>query len=489
MSFSASDIVEIIAQQFWRMVLVGALCAGAIGWLMWSSTPLYEARTLLLYKLGSEYLYFPSDGETTPGVRAPDPGDLSQIIGAEMQIVVNRELRRRLIAEIGVLRVFPGFPPEAADSEEWLDTGAEMLRGMVTVGLVPNTQMVDIRMRHGDPVIAAELANGLVDLYLKSRLEIFTQRDSEYFRGRLGLAKEQARIVENRIRALLGDVDPLLFETEQEILISRQSTLQREIADIESALVGAQATKASLERELAGMPETIVEYREIQRNPVIVAAENRVVVLEAERSAIIATLGRTHPSVRTLEREIEALRLAAQDKEAQVEVGSRIISNPMWLRARTQFEETLTRLRELEARREHLTAELQTNSAALAAKAAIASELAALEAAAERQREQVSHFDLRLSDSLAEETQGGTPLGSVRILERAQPVLAPVGPPRSVKMILAVIVGGFIGVAAGALAYFSRMTVLSTHMLEQRLGAPALAELGVVRPRRRSAAH
>ncbi|NCO88250.1 MAG: hypothetical protein GW886_16675, partial [Rhodobacterales bacterium] len=176
-----SDFAEIVARQFWRMVIIGGLCAAAAAYALLSMTPSFEARTLLLYKLGREYLFVPDIGEVGPGVRAPDPGDLQQIIGAEMQIIANRELRRRFIDEFGAARIFPDFV-EGPDAEE---AAIEALSGMVSVGLIPNTLMVDVRVRHPDPAVAADMANALVALYFKRRNAVFAGRDAEYYRSRL----------------------------------------------------------------------------------------------------------------------------------------------------------------------------------------------------------------------------------------------------------------------------------------------------------------
>jgi uncharacterized protein involved in exopolysaccharide biosynthesis len=477
MSLSLADVAEIVGKQFWRMVLIGGLCAGAAGWALLSTPPTYEARTLLLYKLGREYLYVPDAGEVTQGIRAPDPGDLMQIIGAEMQIVVNRELRRRFLEEYGVDRVFPGVFPDAATNPASLDAAIEWLRGIVTVGLVPNTLMVEVRVRHGDPLIAAEMANRLVELYLERRVQVFVQRDSEYFRERLDAARLEADKVDASVRELLGGQEPLVFETERDIRVARQATLETQIAEVEASIAGLSTRRAALERDVAALAPTVVDQRSLERNPVVLAAETRIVTLEAERNAAAASLGAAHPSVAALAREIEGLREIIASTPAEIETGGRIAVNPARSRAETNLADTIVSLRELEARRAHLVAERNENAAALVRAAEIIPELSALQRVAEAQREQVAGFDTSLRDSLAEEAQGRSPLGSVRILERADAPITPVGAPKSVRLIIALLVGAVMGLAAGVLSYLARPTVLTARMMEQRLGAPALAEI------------
>lgn len=488
MSLSISDIAEIIGRHFWRMVLLGGLCAGAAGWALLSATPTYEARTLLLYKLGREYIYVPEVGETSSGVRSPDPGDLMQLVGAEMQIFVNSDLRRRFLETFGIERVFPDLDTSASTDEKTLNGAVQDLSRIVTVGLIPNTVLAEVRVRHGDPEIAAEMANALVDLYLTRRAEVFNQRDSSYFRKRLAAARRGAEDIEFKRRDLMGGLDPLVFETEREIHIARQSLLETQIAEAEAAIAGLSSRRAALDYAVETLPPTVVEYRNVERNPIVSNAQSRVLILTPERDAAVASLGPAHPNVRAIDREIEGLRQVAASQPAEVEVGGRIALNEARIRAEVEQTNVAAALREMEARRDHLIAEREANAAELAQAAAVYSELSALKQAAEIQLSQVAKFEARLSDSTADEASGGDSLGSVRILERAAPPAIPIDPPKSVRLIVAVLFGGIVGLAAAALSYLSRPTVLTPRMLEQSLGAPTLAEIDWRRPRRGASA-
>jgi len=474
---SLSDFAEIVARQFWRMVIIGGLCAAAAAYALLSMTPSFEARTLLLYKLGREYLFVPDIGEVGPGVRAPDPGDLQQIIGAEMQIIANRELRRRFIDEFGAARIFPDFV-EGPDAEE---AAIEALSGMVSVGLIPNTLMVDVRVRHPDPAVAADMANALVALYFKRRNAVFAGRDAEYYRSRLLSAQAAVDRLSAETRGLLGGRDPLSFETERAILVSRQATLQSQIAEAEAMAAGLRVRRDALAAEVAPLSQTVVEYRNLERNPVVSAARAREVVLLAQREAAIGSLGAGHPSVQALTREIEALQRSVVGAPEEIEVGGRIGANPALARAEAELSSLRAQLGELDARLAHLRGELARNDAALASAAAVMPELAALQRAADLQGGKLAEFDARLRDVAAEEADGGTPLGSVRVLEPASPPVAPVGAPKKIRLLVALILGGAVGFAAGMLAHFARPTLLTAGMLERRLGAPVLAEIGVRR--------
>jgi len=470
---SLSDFAEIIARQFWRMALVGALCAGAAAWALLTMTPVFEARTLLLYKLGREYLFVPDVGEVGPGVRAPDPGDLQQIVGAEMQIIANRDLRRRFVAEFGVERIFPGMIP----GPEAEAMAADALGGMVSVGLIPNTLMVDVRVRHPDPAVAADMANTLVSLYFERRNAVFAGRDADYYRSRLVSAQAAVDRLADETRRLLDGGDPLSFETERGILVARQATLQSQIAEDEALKTGLAVRLASLESDLATLPDTVVEYRTLDRNPVVSAAQSRIVTLAAQREATTATLGGGHPTVQALTREIDALQRSVADEPAEIEVGGRIATNPIRARAEGEVFALRAQFGEVEARLAHLGAELARNAAALSEAAAVLPDLTALQRAADLQAGQLAEFDARLRDVTAEAAQGGTPLGSVRVLERATPPIDPVGAPKSVRLLVSLILGGALGFAAGMAAHFSRPTILTAGMFERRLGAPVLAEI------------
>jgi uncharacterized protein involved in exopolysaccharide biosynthesis len=481
---SLSDLAEIVAKQFWRMALVGVVCAGAAAYGLLSAPDVFEARTVLLYKLGREYIYVPETGETTQGVRAPDPGDLQQIVAAEMQIVANRELHRSVLERVGLERLFP----DLVGVEGAVDLASDALRGMVSVSLIPNTLMVDMRVRHTDPQIAADVANTLVEVYLTRRSTVFAQRDSAYFRDRLEAAIAGSAEVEANIRTLLGGRDVLTFETERAILVARQTAFQTQIAEAEAEMSGLTARRETTRDLVAGMPETVVEYRVVDRNPARAAVEARTLTLEAERDAATQSLGAGHPTVRALSREIEALQRAIDAEPEEIETGGRIAANPRRAQAASTLAEVEGRIAELERRLSHLREELERNRAALAAAAALDPQLERLQSAARNQRDRIAEFDARLRDSEAEELRGFTPDGSVRVLERAVPPLNDIGTPKTVRLAAALVFGAIMGLGAGLAGHFLKPTAVTAGMLERRLGgAPVLAEIGR-RPARRAAA-
>ena len=176
---------------------------------------------------------------------------------------------RKIASGVGVERIFPGMIP----GPEAEAMAADALGGMVSVGLIPNTLMVDVRVRHPDPAVAADMANTLVSLYFERRNAVFAGRDADYYRSRLVSAQAAVDRLADETRRLLDGGDPLSFETERGILVARQATLQSQIAEDEALKTGLAVRLASLESELATLPDTVVEYRTLDRNPVVSAAQ------------------------------------------------------------------------------------------------------------------------------------------------------------------------------------------------------------------------
>lgn len=480
--FQLSDLAEILIRQFRRIALVGGLVALGAGYALLTTDPTYEARTVLLYKLGREYLYIPESPDLATGVRAPDPGDLEQIVGAEMQIVANREVRAQLLNDFGIDNIYPGL--SAAPNS--LEIALEALNDAIFVSLVPNTLMVNVRVRHSDPEVSADLANGLVDRYLERRAEVFERRDLASLERQLASAQTNARDIDDRISQMLDGSSVLLFDTRREILVQQKAALSTRIAQADAEIAGLEERRRMVETELDALPQTTVEYRLTERNPIVESTRANLVSLRAERDAAAQSLGEVHPTVRALERQIEALEGTIEAQPEEIEVGGRIGAHRVRQQAETDLFEVRGRLQELRAQRAHLVADLEANERALEHAASLMPQLTMLQQSAEIQRTEIAQLTTDLRFAMAEAGEAAAQRGSVRILERAQPPIRPIGASNKIRLLMALVLGGIVGLGVGVLGYLSRPTILSADMLARRIGAPVLAEVGRQRVKRSS---
>lgn len=223
----------------WRKALIAflipvllALAAATL------AQPIYTAQSRLLILLGDDYVFRRSVGEDATG--NPQTFDRAQIVHAEMEILGSREIREKTLTDIGLTRVYP----KAKAGPAGMNAALEQLGRDLTIENVPQSNTIEVRLRHRDPKVAADFVNRLVQNYIASRREIFQRADSaavnDQQRGLSDqLAATEAQIADLSNRYAIGDYD-------QEIqgVQSQQTALTAQLA-AQDQLIATAAARAN----------------------------------------------------------------------------------------------------------------------------------------------------------------------------------------------------------------------------------------------------
>ena len=271
---------------------------------------IYEARTLILFALGWEYVYVPEPNQV--GVKAPNPGDLQGFVNAEMLLLDNPRLIRRVIENVGLERIYPELP----NTEEGVVAATVKLDNATRVELITGSYVVKVAVRHTDPVIAADVTNALTDEFLELRRTLYADREVTAVSKRLENAEKEADKIDSDITEIVGLPDITLIEKQLETAATDQAGLATELRDASLDLVGLREREAALENVL-GMDlqrqETRVSIKEL---------EARIGYLEDESASnadVIEEISAIMPRLRQLQ-------------ESQVRQASRVAELELRLR-------------------------------------------------------------------------------------------------------------------------------------------------------------
>jgi uncharacterized protein involved in exopolysaccharide biosynthesis len=463
--------VEIVAKYFVRIVLFSLLCASLAAWALLSRPDIYESRTLLLYRLGREYVFVPDPIDS--GARLPNPGDLQFVVNAEMQILNNSELIAHVVDEIGPETLYPQF----ADAEDPWGQAAAALSSAVSINAVPGAYVLQVRARHTVPEMAAAIADALVRVYLEKRVEIFRGHETRLLRDQLTAASAQASQMSHKIADFLADKAVVSYQDELSSLTSQQARLREQYSQAQATRAGLLARQESLLAEMKTIAETVTDREEFQRNPTVVALEGQLLALAAERRSAVRTVGENHPTVANLDAEAEALRAEIATQPEQVFVGSTQSANPAYRQLEGELMQVRVELKEHEAQTKEIEEQIRQGDARLREFAEVTDQVSLMEQQLDRQQAQVTSLDARVREAEVFDSLDREGQTSVRIIEPATVPFAPVGFPKTLRLMIALVFGGIVGAGAGVLSYLARPTLLSGVIAAQRLRLPVLAEI------------
>src|ERR1700760_4648203 len=167
--FTAGDFALLLWRERFVMLSVFLVIAAlGIAFALTMKTT-YPARSSLLIRLGQEYVYEPRAGDAARGA-VPDPDN---VIESEVEILGSAQLKQRVIAKLGMDRVFPKLalrydsaPPSA--QEKLTGQAIAAMEKNLKIATAPGSPVVRLEYDDSDPEIAALVVNPLLDADLVS---------------------------------------------------------------------------------------------------------------------------------------------------------------------------------------------------------------------------------------------------------------------------------------------------------------------------------
>ncbi|HYD32782.1 MAG TPA: Wzz/FepE/Etk N-terminal domain-containing protein [Azospirillaceae bacterium] len=255
--------------------------------------PIYQAATSLLVVYHEEYTDFSADGRPTSNIRV----GLDEAMGAELQILNSRSLKRDLVTALGPDRLYPpeedgeamllGYPvPESvlawvdgtrtlkARVQDWLtarlpdpkigkpseppaplspmERAGEMLSRDLQIRRIEGTNTIALNFRHEDPGMAANTLNTLVDLFTERRRQFFQDSNNrETLREELATADARMRTAEEKLNAYMGQSRTVGLEAQVSLLLERRAKLAADLSDTRQLMTPAQ--RADIGARIAGI--------------------------------------------------------------------------------------------------------------------------------------------------------------------------------------------------------------------------------------------
>jgi capsular exopolysaccharide synthesis family protein len=378
-----------------------------------------------------------------------------------------------------------------AEEKQRADGYAGALLGGMSVEQVERTNLVNIRIIHNNPDVAAKVANMTARVFIEQDIKRETQGAQKQLEDLTKSIQdlqitiqqqEQERINEMRINNL-----PLASKGEElaASLLQQKSndwlTAEADRRKLQALYQAAvEASKKGQILSVVGENRFLVSARE-QNLKLKTDLENRIVeidkqiqAVEVERAALLVKYTPEHPDVRRIEARIETLK---QNKKTIDEEVSKKIKTEGSILEKNAEKEVLTGLeaqlrsaqnREAQSRASYLS---EVSSANLAGQAA--TKLTTLTQAIETSRSLLNTYIQRQKEQeLA--ISSGRP-DNIKITTEAQTPGGPIGPQRNRNIIIAFLVAFAAGIGLAFLIDYLDDSIRTSDDIGRNLGLPTLA--------------
>jgi len=370
----------------------------------------------------------------------------------------------------------PKPPPE----QNRLNGAVDTILGGLTVQVVPNSNLIYVRYRSSDPVKGAEIVNSLLDLYRDTYLQMRSNPGvTEFFIAQRDKLAESLKKSEDLLTAFQTKTALLSAAVQVDAYARRLAEAENNFVDAQYDMKEAEGRAEILKKLLDQQPERIQLSSTAKYNPMIQTMQERLLTLEIDKQRLLTLYTANDRRVLDKQLEIDAQKQRLAEAQAREWVPDNEV---------TQLND---RRRDLEEKYIGATLSVQKNRIRYEGARAIAGEM----------RDRVRELGLAdvQKQALLREIQAGTDayllyrkkaeearvtaalddnkITNVAIGEPASRQGTPVGPPKNLSLIFAVMVGLVSGIGGAFLREFFDGSIKSEQEIRSTVDLPLLGSI------------
>ena len=407
---------------------------------------------------------------------------LEIVVGTLTEVIQSRRLSEKVVGSLpdGTLEAL--LPPDidesrpaGSDDKAWqenkLAMAAEVVRGGITAESERFNEIITLRYRSNDPVLAARMANAYVTAFIASDAERNVESNAyarEYLLEQIAEVRSKLQDAESKTNAYVIEtgmvVQRAIGETE-----GGGTLIGSSLSSANQAFIEARAARIAAEekwRALASVPA--VDVPQVQENS---AVQNLV----AERTKLSAELAVLR------ERYVDDFPIVSDLLSRIAILDSQIERTAASIKASVRSEYEIAQKQE---------AALQAALSAVTNDAMVEQGLAGEYQALEREANSLrTQLDSLLNRYNAISTAANVQSGTVTPLDRASVPRAPIAPSLRKNVSLALILGIALAGALGLLREIFVDQFRQADDLESRLNIPVLGQTPFIEPEQMDDAH
>jgi capsular exopolysaccharide synthesis family protein len=261
------------------------------------------------------------------GLEDPDKSvspDIDGRIKTEVEIIRSNTVAAQVMMALGLYANphFVGSLPMSAEIKEFSALPAGVRRSLLnqfsrnlTVRVVPNTQIVEIRFRGSAPDIAADTTNSIIDAYMQRNFQTRvdgTAQVSQWLSKQMEEIKASTAISQHNLAEFQEKHNLLGSNESDNIVTDRLKQLNEELTQAEAErIVKEERYRAAV----LGDPELISST---PPSATLQVLRNQQADLESQYALLSAKFGKGYPKLRELQAQLSGLAASIEAERANI---------------------------------------------------------------------------------------------------------------------------------------------------------------------------
>jgi uncharacterized protein involved in exopolysaccharide biosynthesis len=343
---------------------------------------------------------------------------------------------------------------------------------------IKKSNLILVRYRDHDPVLAAKVVNSLIDHFQAKHVQLFQAGGAhELYRTETETRRSRLRQSEEALQHFQQEADIIDLGRQKEQTLIRLADFVASLQATEAETEATQEKITILENQLTAQPQRIVSDTRIVRNDALSNLKARLMELEVERSHLQEIYTPMHPRLQQVESQIQrAKHILANEAATLIQEQSTQI-NLIYQTLQSDLLQAKTILASLQGRKRELQRQVRDYRQASERFNDLEFEVVGLKREVRVNEEAYLAYLKKEEETRFAEAMDRHRISNISVAEPAYVPSQPTAPRKKRNLLLALILGSSAGLAIAYLAEYLDHTFKTREEVERHLGLVVLVSI------------
>jgi polysaccharide biosynthesis protein PslE len=438
-------------------------------------TPIYEARTSILVKMGREHIYRPEIGN--PEAISHVTFESKATIKSEIAILTSPDLIGSVIQKLDVGKLYPKLVTSPPRQMTPMQAAMVKFGKDLSVDFVKDSYVIEATFQHENAELSAQALNLLVDFLKEKHLQAYSTPKTSFLEQQVLLYRQKLNDSEARLQAFKREHGVSSFVEQRRLLLEQRRDLDSSLKTTQNQIKGLLSQLESLRTQGDSLPKEIplASQTEQYQHQSIDAAKGNLLTLQMREQELLTKYTERSQLVTQVRHEIEVVKKFLVEQEARLADTVTTGVNPVYQQLQIGLLNGKSELQGIQAKREVIAQQLQSLGVQLRELDQKEAELKNLDRELITDQQNFEMYQKKAEEARVSEEMDRLKMTNISIIQPAMVPPKPIKPAKTLYIFLSVVFGGALGISAGLVSEYMARGYTTAEQAAQDLGLPILA--------------
>ena len=436
-------------------------------------TPVYEAYSSILVKIGREHIYRPEIGTGNPAISI----DWEATVNSEIQIATSHDLMQLVIEAIGVEKLYPDLEESPPADMTPLEAAILVFEEALSINQVSNSNVIEVSFEHESPEMSAQAVNQLIDFLKAKHLRIFSDPKASFLEKQVLIYEQNLNDSKSRLQKFKQEYGLSSHEEEGRLKLGQRKDLDITLKTAEHEMQSLGSKLTALREQMKNTPKEIPLTSVSEQHRVIDEAKSDLLDHRRKEQELLTKYKESSRLVVEVRKEIELIEEFI--KEQGDELSDRVTTgkNPVYQQIEMQALSAESELHALLSKQKVLKRQIQDLDTKLARHGELGKELADLEHDVELDQQNYEMYLNKVEEARISEEMDRLNMANISVIQSAIIPAEPIRPKKALNIVLGIFLGAAAGIALAFISEYLEGGYTRPEQAARDLGLPVLASI------------